>query len=121
FYRPLGHVAPGVERPSERRADMIVVTYVHRRAAIQQQLDEVRVSAVGGPMEADLAVVPELRGDLDAMLQQEIDDGGPAELAGPGETVLQLLPSCSPLETAVGLEVALDDVEPSDAGGGFQV
>src|SRR3954451_19245715 len=72
-------------------------------------------------MQAGLATVLEPRVYVDTLLQQELDDAGPAELTGPGESIFQLLLRCCRLWAAVVIEKGLTDVEPPASGRPFQI
>src|SRR5215510_1529019 len=73
-------------------------------------------------MQARLAIVLEPRVDLDLLrFQQELDDPGAPEFAGPGESVLHLLLGYCRLEAAVPVKKALHDVQSPDAGRTFQI
>src|ERR1700679_3826481 len=73
-------------------------------------------------MQAGLSAFLVARGvGLHASLQQEIDDVGSAELAGPSESGLHLSLRGRWLQTAVVVEEILDHVETTDSEPPFQV
>src|SRR5262245_13527639 len=72
-------------------------------------------------MQASLSVMLELRVHIHIFLQQEIDDAGSAEFAGPGGSVLQLFFCRSRLRAAVVVKEAFDNVNAPDSGRSFKV
>ena len=65
--------------------------------ALQERFYGVEVPGLGGHMESGLSVLV-LGSQVGTLVQKELDDGSPAEIAGPHEGGLNLLFCESPLE-----------------------
>src|SRR3989454_10670924 len=96
------------------------VLLFERSASFQEQLDRIQLSANHGPVQAGLSDV-RLCAQIYAPLQQEIDDAISAILTGPREACLHLRFRRTRFQTAVFVEEAFDQIEPSHSGRSFAV
>src|ERR1700685_1582437 len=51
----LGSILPAVKGPAQRRSIVALILHIDRRAAFEQQTDNVGMSSVGSPVQAGLA------------------------------------------------------------------
>ena len=76
-------IEPALKRPSHKCGSKSSVFDPHGRFSFQEQLDDLRVSAIGGPMQSGLSMW--LRVHFDTVIKQEGDDAGVTILTRPNE------------------------------------
>src|SRR5436190_5391080 len=114
-------IPPSMHRPAKRRGIERCVSHVKGRTPFQERFYRTHVSTECSPVQAGFLVRPPRLARVGAAIDQVLDDVRVTVLAGPCETVFELGGRRRRLQAAVRIEEGLHQVQPTDAGGGFQI